>query len=143
MPSKPIVLFLCTRNSARSQMAEGLMRRVAGDRYEVHSAGLVPGELHPLAVKAMAEIGIDISRQRAKAAGPLLGRLPAVFLIVVCGGEDAPTAWPNILSRDIWPLPDPVGAEGTAEERVAAFRRVRDELEGRIEEWVARRDLRR
>ncbi len=140
MPARPIVLFLCTRNAARSQMAEGLMRHVAGDRYDVHSAGIVPGELHPLAVRAMAEIGIDISRQRAKAARPLLGRLPAFFLIVVCGGDDAPTAWPNILSRDIWPLADPVAAEGTDEQKLGAFRDVRDELRSRIREWVASRD---
>ncbi len=121
-------------------MAEGLLRHVAGDRYDVHSAGIVPGELHPLAVQAMAEIGIDISRQRAKAARELLGRLPAFFLIVVCVGDDAPTAWPNILSRDIWPLADPVAAAGTDEERLNAFRSVRDELEVRIGEWVASRN---
>lgn len=140
MAAEPVVLFLCTRNAARSRMAEGLLRHVAGDRYDVHSAGIVAGELHPLAVRAMAEIGIDISRQRAKAARPLLGRLPAFFLIVVCGDDDAPTAWPNILSRDIWPLADPVAAEGTEEEKLDAFRGTRDELKRRIEDWVSSRD---
>jgi arsenate reductase len=87
----------------------------------------------------MYEIGIDISRQRPKAARQLLGRLPAVFLIVVCSGDEAPTVWPNVLSRDLWPLRDPVAAEGTDEEKLAAFREVRDELKGRIEAWVASR----
>ena len=137
MASKPVVLFLCTRNSARSQMAEGLMRHVAGNRYDVHSAGVVPGELHPLAVRAMEEIDIDISRQRPKAARPLLGRLPAFYLIIVCGDDDAPTAWPNILSKDVWPLADPVAVEGSEEERLDAFRGARDELRDRITGWVA------
>jgi arsenate reductase len=120
-------------------MAEGMLRHLAGDRYDVHSAGIVPGELHPLAVRAMEEIDIDISRQRPKAARPLLGRLPAFYLIVVCGDDDAPTAWPNILARDVWPLADPVAVTGAEEERLDAFRRARDELWKRIRGWLAAR----
>lgn len=139
MSTKPIVLFLCARNAARSQMAEGLLRDAAGDRFEVHSAGVEPGELHPLAVRVMAEIGIDISRQQAKAAKPLLGRLPARHIVVVCADDDAPTAWPNILSKEVWPLEDPVAFEGTEEEKLNRFRAVRDGLRDRVRRWLSHR----
>ena len=141
MARKPVVLFLCTRNSARSQMAEGLLRHMAGDRFEVHSAGVEPGAIHPLAVRAMREAGIDISRQEAKPLAVYLGRLAVHRLIIVCGhaAESCPTAWPGVQEREVWPFPDPAEANGTEEQRLEAFREVRDAIRARLEQWVGAR----
>lgn len=139
MAKKPVVLFLCSHNSARSQMAEGILRDMAGDRFEAHSAGMEPGDLHPLAVRAMGEVGVDISRHKTKAAASLIGRLPVRHLIIVCGqaAESCPTAWPGVLSREVWPFPDPSQAKGTEEQRLLVFREVRDGIQARISEWLA------
>ncbi|ACD89474.1 protein tyrosine phosphatase [Chlorobium limicola DSM 245] len=141
MERKKNVLFLCTGNSARSQMAEGLLRQIAGDRFEVMSAGLEPkDEVHPLAVEVMREIGIDIGAQKPKAVDVFLGRVPVHYLIVVCNRAQAtcPRIWPGLMdgNRYYWPVDDPVEATGGIEGQLAVFRVVRDELQEKLREWV-------
>ncbi len=135
---KPVVLFLCTGNSARSQMAEGLLRAKAGAGFEVVSAGTEPASaVHPLAVKAMREIGVDISAQRPKHFKELLGQLPVRHLIIVCSGanERCPTAFPGILTREFWPVDDPASAV-RAEGALTAFRQARDDISARLDRWL-------
>lgn len=136
--SKASVLFLCTSNSARSQMAEALLRERAGDRFETFSAGLEPTEVNPLAITVMAEAGIDISGQHAKGIEEYLGRRHFGYLITVCDQAAANCpVFPGIAARLHWSLVDPAAAEGTEEERLEVFRRVRDELARLIEEFAA------
>jgi len=136
---KTRVLFLCNRNSARSQMAEGLLRHIAGDRFEVHSAGIEPDRLQPLAVKAMQEVGIDISGQRSKSLREYMGQVHFSYLITVCSEAEkkCPTTFPGMGKRLFWDVADPVAVTGSDEERIAAFRAARDELSARLEEWLA------
>ncbi len=133
----PLLYFLCTGNSCRSQMAEGLARAMAGGRLEVRSAGLQPSSVHPLAVAAMREVGIDISGHASKAIDPeLLSR--AAVVVTLCGdAEERCPATPGARRRLHWDLPDPARSPGAPEERMAAFRAVRDELRRRIAELVA------
>ena len=141
MPGKPLVLFLCTGNSARSQMAEALLRHLAGHRYEVASAGTRPAErIHPLAVRVLEERGIPLEGQHPKPAGELLGRAPVRHLITVCdaAASECPSVWPGALTREHWPLDDPAAAEAEEETREAVFRATRDELDRRITAWLAR-----
>jgi arsenate reductase len=137
-PRKPVVLFLCTRNSARSQMAEALLKRYAGDQFEVYSAGLNPKGVHPLATKVMSEAGIDISGYQSKGLRQFLGNLPVSVAITVCASveEDCPTHWPGAHSRLLWPFDDPVAFPGTEEERLAKFRVVRDQVDQQIKHWL-------
>ncbi|HTS01380.1 MAG TPA: arsenate reductase ArsC [Thermoanaerobaculia bacterium] len=133
---KPRVLFLCTGNSARSQMAEGLLRKTAGDRFDVVSAGVEPAGLNPLAVEVMAEIGIDISHHRSKHAREFLGHgFP--YLITVCdqANEKCPI-FPGVVYRAHWSFEDPAKATGTGAQKLAVFRRVRDEIRSRIEAFA-------
>ena len=141
MEKKRNVLFLCTGNSARSQMAEGLLRDMAGDRFEAMSAGLEPREgVHPLAVEAMREIGIDISFQKPKAVDVYLGRVPVHSMFVVCNRAQAtcPRIWPGLAesNRHYWPLDDPAEAAGGHDAELAAFRAVRDELQRKLRDWI-------
>jgi arsenate reductase len=139
---KPAVLILCTGNSCRSHLAEGLLRSLAGDLFEVHSAGSKPaGYVHPLAIKAMAEIGIDLSSHHSKHMNEFLGT-PIETVITVCGNADqACPVYPGQVNRHHWPFDDPAHAQGTEEEQMAVFRRVRDEIRGRFESYVdGRRD---
>ncbi|UCF81614.1 MAG: arsenate reductase ArsC [Acidobacteriota bacterium] len=126
------VLFLCTGNSCRSQMAEGIGRRYAPRGVEIWSAGVAPVGVHPLAVRVMKEAGMDISGQTSKSVGSVpLERIDT--LITLCGYAAA--RCPHLgasLTRLHWPIEDPVGAAGTEEERLEAFRRTRDEIERRI-----------
>src|SRR5688572_29730640 len=136
--SKQRVLFLCTGNSARSQMAEALLRRNAGDVFEVHSAGLEPKGINPLTVKVMAETGIDISHQTSKGIESYLGKTHFHYLITVCDDADqnCPTVWPGVNTRLHWSFEDPAKFEGSEEEKLAKFREVRDQVEERIRQWV-------
>jgi arsenate reductase (thioredoxin) len=130
--SRPRVLFLCVHNSARSQMAEGLLRAFADDAFEAHSAGTEATEVRPLAIRAMAELGIDISRQRSKSVAEYEGQ-PFDYAITVC--DDAKETCPYFPWADrvlSWPFADPAAATGSDEERLAVFRRVRDEIAARI-----------
>lgn len=139
---QPLVLILCTGNSCRSQMAEGILRATAGDMLEVHSAGSNPaGYVHPLAVKAMAEIGMDISGHRSKHLSEFLGR-PVETVITVCAAADAACPiFPGQVNRHHWPFEDPAKATGSEADQMAVFRRVRDEMRRVFEAYAAgRRD---
>lgn len=136
--SRPAILVLCTGNSARSQMAEAILRRRLGDRFEVLSAGTEPAErIHPLAVEVMAEAGYDLSGQRPKHLREFLGTAAVHTVIIVCDGaaRTCPAIWPGARQRLLWPLPDPAAAAGDDPARRAAFRAVRDALEERVEAW--------
>ncbi len=136
--NKAKVLFICTGNSARSQMAEGLLREKAGDRFEAFSAGLEPEPVKPQAVAAMAEIGIDISGQQAKDIAAYLGQVHFGYLITVCDRANANCPiFPGVSQRLHWSLDDPAAAEGAEAERLDVFRRVRDELTVLIDEFTA------
>lgn len=128
------VLFICTHNSARSQMAEGLLRQLYGGQYQAFSAGVSPAHLHPLAIEVMAEIGIDISHQRAKDVSELAGE-QFDWVITVCdeAKESCPT-FPGAARYFHWSLVDPSQAKGDDEQRLAVFRRVRDEIRSKVEE---------
>ena len=134
------VLFLCTGNSCRSQMAEGFLREYAGDQFASHSAGTDPMErIHPLAVQVMAEKGIDISGKVPTDVGEYLGRLAVRYLIIVCQGanEKCPRIFPGMLNRLSWPFDDPATFEGTPAATLEKFRSVRDQIEARIRAWLA------
>jgi arsenate reductase len=128
------ILFLCTGNSCRSQMAEGFARAIAPHGVRVYSAGLEPEGLNPRAVKVMAELGIDISCQHSKS----IEEIPAQEIgtvITLCGdAEERCPAFPGKVKRIHWPLPDPAKATGSEEEILGVFRRVRDEIKRRVEE---------
>ncbi len=132
------VLFLCTTNSARSQMAEAFLRSYAGDKYEAYSAGVEPKEIHPLTRKVMDEIGIDISGQYSKALKDYMGKIHFGYLITVCSEADAkcPTTFPGMGQRVRWELEDPAQFVGTEEEELKKFREIRDEIRKKVEEWV-------
>ncbi len=130
MPNdKPTVLILCTGNSCRSHLAEGVLRAAAGNFLNVASAGSKPaGYVHPLAIRAMAEIGIDISAHTSKHMNEFLDR-KVETVITVCGNADqACPIFPGRVNRHHWPFDDPARATGSDDEKMAVFRRVRDEI---------------
>ena len=130
------VLFLCTGNSCRSQMAEGLLRHLAGDRFEVASGGTRPAGLNPEAVEAMKELGIDISHHRSKNVDEFVGQ-PLDWVITVCDlAKESCPVFPGAVSRLHWSFEDPAAATGSPEERWAVFRRVRDDIAERIREFI-------
>ena len=136
---KQNILVLCTGNSCRSQMADGFLRQMAGDRFDVFSAGTDPKpEVHPLAVMVMQEAGVDISNQHPKDLKQYLGRMPVRHLIIVCSdaGESCPRVFPGMTERIFWPFDDPAKFVGSSEETVAEFRRVRDQIRTRVREWL-------
>lgn len=130
------VLFLCTGNSARSQMAEALLRRHGGSGFEVASAGTSPRGVHPLTVRALAEVGVDASGARSKSIAEFLGQ-EFDWVVTVCDrARDACPTFPGPGGREHWGLDDPADAGGTEEEQLALFRRVRDEIDMRVQEFV-------
>lgn len=136
MTTKPIVLFLCTGNSARSQMAEALLRSKAPDRFDARSAGTDPAPaVHPLAIEAMQDIGIDISNQKPKGVSEYLGHIAARHLIIVCDGanQKCPSVYPGVVTRDFWPIDDPASSEPT----LGRFREARDEISARLDDWLS------
>lgn len=132
---KPRVLILCTGNSARSQMAEAILRRMAGDKLEVFSAGTEPRPVHPLAIRVMSEIGIDISKARSKHVGEFLGQHFSYIITVCDKAERSCPVFPGLSKRFHKGFEDPAISEGTDEERLALFRRVRDEIRMWLEDW--------
>jgi arsenate reductase (thioredoxin) len=139
MENKPNVLFLCTGNSCRSQMAEGFLRALGGDRFTATSAGTEPAErIHPLAIEVMSEKGIDISQQEPKSVGQYLGRLAVRHLIIVCSGanEKCPRIFPGMMNRLFWPFDDPAAFEGSPLATLKKFRAIRDEIETHIQQWL-------
>jgi len=136
MSAQQRVLFVCTHNSARSQMAEGMLRAWGGDRFEAFSAGTEATSVRPEAIAAMSEIGIDISRQASKTLEPFLGE-SFTWLITVCdqARESCPTL-PGVAQQTHWSIDDPSAVQGTDEERIEAFRQARDVLRGRIQMFI-------
>jgi arsenate reductase len=132
------VLFLCTGNSARSQMAEAFLNRRAGDRFEVHSAGLEPKGVHPLTVRVMEELGYDLSGQSSTDVTDYLGKQHFGYLITVCAHAEkhCPKAFLGVSERIHWPIEDPAAFEGSEEETLEKFRQVRDEVAERIMAWL-------
>jgi arsenate reductase len=137
MSAKKRVLVLCTGNSARSQMAEGLLRHDAGDRFEAFSAGVDPTRVRPEAIEAMRQIGIDISDHRSKSVDEFAGR-EFDYVITVCdnANEHCPI-FPGETKRIHWSIDDPASVQGDEETRLAVFRRVRDEIRHRLQLFAA------
>ena len=130
------VLFLCTHNSARSQMAEGFLRAMAGDRFGAGSAGTEKTSVNPLAVRAMAELGIDLGGHTSKLYADVASG-PWDYLITVCDDANERCPWvPGSVKRLHWSFPDPSRATGSEEERLAVFRRVRDQIQERLTDWL-------
>ena len=141
---KPLVLILCTGNSCRSHLAEAILRAAAGDVLEVASAGSKPaGYVHPLAIRALAEIGLDATAHHSKHLNEFLER-KVETVITVCGNADQVCpAFPGQVNRHHWGFDDPAHATGTEDEQLAVFRRVRDEIRRVFEAYAAgRRDAR-
>ncbi|MBZ9715658.1 arsenate reductase ArsC [Deinococcus multiflagellatus] len=137
---RPIrVLFLCTGNTARSQMAQVLLEHHGGDRYQVTSAGLEPGEVNPLTVQVLKEQGFPTEHLQAKGVRPLIAE-HFTYVITVCDRAEANCPiFPNATYRLSWAFDDPAAATGTEDERLQVFRRVRDEIDARVQAWVAER----
>lgn len=136
MPEGKKILFLCTGNSARSQMAEGWMKFLGPKDWRIQSAGIFPSYVHPLAIRAMEEVGVDISGQVSKSTDQFLDQR-FDYLITLC--DHAAATCPNFSGtgkRIAWSFEDPAAAIGTLEERLAVFRKVRDEIKAKIEEFL-------
>ena len=138
MKERPLVLFICTHNAARSQMAEALLRHRAADRFEVASAGLDPTDVHPLTRRVLGEIGIDASPLRAKSTREFLGRAPVRYAIIVCGEneENCARLFPFSTQTLRWTFDEPSTPERAPELELANFRRVRDEIRARLDAWL-------
>ena len=141
MNTKPQVLFLCTGNSARSQLAEALLRHHARGRLIAQSAGTQPKGVHPLTIAVLRERGVETAQLRSKHVDEFRGCAPPAYMIVVCSEADraCPAGALAAGERLFWPFPDPAGIKDSEAERLAAFREVRDQIEQRIIEWL--RDL--
>jgi arsenate reductase (thioredoxin) len=134
----PRVLFLCTANSCRSQMAEGMLRHLGGDHFEAASAGAQATRVNPDAIRVMKEIGIDISTHRSKDAAEFRGQ-NFTYVVRVCDrAKETCPIFPGAFRYFDWGLDDPAAAKGTEEERLAVFRRVRDQIESRVTEFIAK-----
>jgi arsenate reductase (thioredoxin) len=133
------VLFLCTGNSCRNQMAEAILRSRYGDRFNAYSAGTDPTGIHPLTIRVLDEIGIDTGGLRSKHVKEYLGRLMAHHLIIVCqnAAESCPRIFPGMVKRLVWSFDDPPAFHGSDEEKLDKFREVRDAIAATIDEWIA------
>ena len=132
------ILFLCTGNSARSQMAEAFLRRYAGDRFEVFSAGIEPHGIHPLTIQVMDEIGINLDGHRSKSLDEFLGKLSVRYAISVCekAEKECPRLWPFAINVLHWQFVDPALATSSDEQQLTNFREVRDAINARIQYWL-------
>jgi arsenate reductase len=132
------VLFLCTGNSARSQMAEAFLRQLGGDMFQAFSAGLEPKGMNPLTVRVMEEAGIDMSAHRSKGIDEYLGKEHFHYLVTVChdAEQNCPRVWPGVHNRLHWSFEDPAAFDGTEEEKLEKFRQVRDLIRVRVSTWV-------
>ena len=136
----PRVLFVCVHNSARSQMSEAFLKHYAGDRFDVQSAGLEPGELNPLVVEAMAEFGIDISQNKTKSVFDIWKSCELFqYVISVCDEESAEKCpiFPGPTTRLHWSFHDPSRITGTYEQNLQKVRQIRDEIAAKIQDWLA------
>jgi arsenate reductase len=136
--TKPKVLFLCTGNSARSQMAEAYLRHYAGDQYDVFSAGLNPKGINPYTIRVMEEAGIPLGDQWSKDVKEYLGHVNFGYLITVCNHaeEHCPRTFLGVSKRLHWDLEDPAAFAGTNDEIVAKFREVRDQIDAKVKAWM-------
>jgi arsenate reductase len=136
--SKARVLFLCTGNSARSQMAEAFLRKYGGDEFEAYSAGLEPRGINPYTHRVMEEVGINLSGQYSKHVKEYMGKRHFGYLIILCheAEENCPTTFPGVGRRLHWSFEDPSAFVGSEDEKLAKFREVRDLIERRIKEWL-------
>jgi arsenate reductase len=136
--SKIKVLFLCTGNSARSQMAEAMLRHLAGNTFEVFSAGLDPKGINPLTTRVMEEIGISLEGHHAKHVNEYMDKIHFGYLITVCSDAEqrCPSTFPGISHRLHWAFDDPAAFVGTAEENIKKFREIRDQIDLRIRLWL-------
>jgi arsenate reductase len=131
------VMFLCTGNSARSQMAEGWLRHIAGDRFDVVSAGTAPSTVNPLAIAAMKERGVDISAHTSKSVDRFAEETFDVVITVCDNAKETCPVMPGVRARMHWPFEDPAAAVGDDAQKLAVFRRVRDEIATRVGDWLA------
>lgn len=136
---KTKVLFLCTGNSARSQMAEAFLRNYAGDRFEAYSAGLEPRGISPYTVRVMEEIGLSLDGHRSKPLTDYMGQMHFGYMITVCGDADAkcPSVFPGMGRRLHWAFEDPAAFVGSEDDTLTKFREVRDQIAQRIQGWLA------
>jgi arsenate reductase len=136
--STPQVLFLCTHNAARSQIAEALCWRYVGDRFAVASAGLASTEVHPLTRRVLTEIGLDPCGLWAKDLKDFLGKVPVQYAIIVCQEAErhCPRLYPFALQTLYWPFDDPTQPSGDTEQRLDTFRAVRDAIDARLRSWL-------
>ena len=136
---RPRVLFLCAHNAARSQMAEGLLRHHAGDRFDVCSAGLEPTQIHPLTLRVLEESGIDTGALAAKGLDTYMARVSVQYAIVVCEKTQAqcPRLYPFARQTLYWPFEDPAAFRGAPDAILRKFREVRDQIESRLEAWLS------
>lgn len=138
MPAKPQVLFLCTGNSARSQMAEAILKRYAGDTFDVQSAGIDPKGINPYTVRVMEEAGYDLSAHRSKSLREFMGHTLSRYVITVCGhaDESCPRGLWSTGEKLHWPIEDPAVFAGDDSATLQRFREIRDEIEQRILTWL-------
>jgi arsenate reductase len=132
------VIFVCTGNSARSQMAEAFLRKYGGDRFIAHSAGMEPREINPLTIQVMEEVGISLDGHHPKSTKEFLGQVPIRFAIMVCeqAEKECPRLWPFGATALSWPFDDPAAFEGSEPARLEKFRVVRNEFEACIQQWL-------
>ena len=140
---KQRVLFLCTGNSCRSQMAEAFLQKYGGEHFEVHSAGLEPKTINAYTYQVMNEIGFDLAGHKAKGIETFLGKVLFQYLITVCDDaeKNCPTVWPGVNTRLHWSFEDPAKFEGSPEEKLAKFRQVRDQIQAKIQTWLTEQNL--
>ncbi len=137
---QPKVLFLCSENRARSQMAEAFLRKYADDQFDVYSAGLEPSPIHPYVYQVMEEVGLNLEDHYAKGVDDFLNKMYFGILITVCSkAEERCPIFPGLGERHYWPIEDPVAFQGTVEEKLDKFRQVRDAIERRVLDWLDRR----
>jgi arsenate reductase len=138
MEKKKRVLFFCKHNSCRSQIAEAYLKHMASKQFDVYSAGLSPELIHPLVDVVMREDGIDIKGQTSKSVDLYLGRQMFDWIIIVCreGEAECPRLFPFAIRTERWSLPDPAETDGDKDEVLQAFRRTRDEIKARVENWL-------
>jgi arsenate reductase len=137
--SKAKVLFLCTGNSARSQIAEAFLRKYGGDEFEAYSAGLEPKGINPYTSHVMEEIGLSLSGQYSKHIREYMGKVHFAYVITLCDEAEAscPTTFPGIGRRLHWSFEDPAAFVGSNDEKLSKFRKVRDQIERTIKEWLS------
>lgn len=139
MSRKLKVIFLCTGNSARSQMAEAFLREYGGDRFEAYSAGLEPKGIHPLTVRVMEEVGISLEEQTSKGVGEYLGKVHFPYVFTVCGHAEAscPRVFLNQGKHTHWGFEDPAAFGGSDQDKLVKFREIRDQISKKIKAWLA------